>query len=247
MKAIHRLIVTSAAYRQDSRQNNWHREHDPENRLVSRGSRFRMPSMVLRDWALSSSGLINPEVGGKPVYPYQPENPWETLAQVTKERDFSYPTSSGKDLYRRSIYSFWRRTVTPANLFDTSSRQVCRVSESRNNTPLHALTTLNDPTWVEASRALAARVMKQESEHLDQLLLAFQSVTGRVPSNEEQAMLNGLYQKQFFIYQSEREAAKEFLSVGESPQSESLPIPEHAAMTATCLAIFNLDESLTRL
>tara|TARA_B100000927_G_scaffold159338_1_gene128405 strand:- start:13491 stop:16094 length:2604 start_codon:yes stop_codon:yes gene_type:complete len=247
MKAMHRLIVTSAAYRQDSRMNDWHREHDPENRLVSRGSRFRMPSMVLRDWALSSSGLINPEVGGKPVYPYQPENPWETLAQVTKERDFSYPTSSGKDLYRRSIYSFWRRTVTPANLFDASSRQVCRVTESRNNTPLHALTTLNDPTWVEASRVLAARVMEQEAEHLDQLLLAFQSVTGRVPSNEEQAMLDGLYQKQFFIYQSERKAAEAFLSVGESPPSESLPIPEHAAMTAACLAIFNLDESLTRL
>ncbi len=247
MKAMHRLIVMSAAYRQDSRMNDWHREHDPENRLVSRGSRFRMPSMVLRDWALSSSRLINSEIGGKPVYPYQPENPWETLAQVTKERDFSYPTSKGKDLYRRSIYSFWRRTVTPANMFDASSRQVCRVTDTRNNTPLHALTTLNDPTWVEASRLLAARVMERETQSVDQLSLAFKSVTGRVPSEEEMQLLKGLYEKQFFIYQSDLEAAEAFLAVGETPTYGSLPLPSHAAMAATCLAIFNLDESLTRL
>lgn len=247
MKKMHRLIVTSATYRQDSRMNEWHREHDPENRLLSRGSRFRMPSMVLRDWALSSSGLLSKQFGGKPVYPYQPENPWESLAQVTKERDFSYPTSQGKDLYRRSIYSFWRRTVTPANMFDASSRQVCRVTDTRNNTPLHALTTLNDPTWVEASRVLAARVMERETQSVDQLSLAFKSVTGRVPSGEEMQLLKGLYEKQFFIYQSDLKAAEAFLAVGETPSHGSLPVPSHAAMAATCLAIFNLDESLTRL
>src|ERR1700677_2381635 len=115
--------------------------------------------MILRDWALASSGLLVDSVGGAPVYPYQPDAVWEPLA-ITKERDFTYPASSGKDLYRRSLYTFWRRTVNPANMFDASSRQACRVRQSTTSTPLHALTTLNDPTWVEAARVLAEKCMK---------------------------------------------------------------------------------------
>ena len=247
MKEMHRLIVTSATYRQDSRLNEWHRDHDPGNRLLSRGSRFRMPSMILRDWALSASGLLNPGIGGKPVYPYLPENPWETLAQVTKERDFSYPASTGEDLYRRSIYTFWRRTVTPANMFDASSRQACRVSESRNNTPLHSLTTLNDPTWVEASRVLATVSMKRSGDTDDQLGHAFFRVNSRTPTSEELGLLRNTYRRQLSIYRKDPDAAAAFLGVGESVPDASLPVPEYAAMTATCLAIFNLDESLTRL
>jgi hypothetical protein len=156
MKAIHRLIVTSATYRQSSRVTPEHRDRDIENRLYARASRFRMPSPLLRDWALASSGLIDPRIGGRPVYPYQPGDIWEALA-ITKERDFTYPASTGKDLYRRSLYTFWRRTVGPANMFDASNRQTCRVRSAITSTPLHALTTLNDPTWVEAARALAQR------------------------------------------------------------------------------------------
>ena len=159
MKAMHRLIVTSATYRQSSRVTPEHRARDLENRLYSRASRFRMPSLILRDWALASSGLIDLRIGGRPVYPYQPDAIWEALA-ITKERDFTYPASSGKDLYRRSLYTFWRRTVGPANMFDASNRQTCRVRSATTSTPLHALTTLNDPTWVEAARALAERSMK---------------------------------------------------------------------------------------
>ena len=246
-KAMHRLIVTSATYRQDSRMNEWHRKNDPANRLLSRGSRFRMPSMVLRDWALSSSGLLNAKVGGKPVYPILPKNPWESLAQVTKERDFSYPVATGKDLYRRSIYTFWRRTIKPANMFDASSRQACRVSESRSNTPLHALTTLNDPTWVEASRALAGAVMKGSKDTAEQLSLAFAKVTGHSPSPQVQKLLSQTYQRQLAMYRNDAKSAELLLSVGESPRDQSLTPAEHAAMTATCLAIYNLDESLTRL
>ena len=159
MKAINRLIVTSSTYRQSSKMTAEHRTRDAENRLYARASRFRMPSMILRDWALASSGLLDRQIGGKPVYPYQPDQVWEALA-ITKERDFTYPASSGPDLYRRSLYTFWRRTVNPANMFDASSRQTCRVRPSTTSTPLHALTTLNDPTWVEAARALAERSMK---------------------------------------------------------------------------------------
>jgi hypothetical protein len=161
MKAMHRLIVTSSTYRQTSRMTAEHRTRDPENRLFARASRFRMPSMLLRDWALAASGLLDPRVGGAPVYPYQPDDVWEALA-ITKERDFTYPASAGKDLHRRSLYTFWRRTVSPANMFDASSRQACRVSPSTTSTPLHALTTLNDPTWVEAARMLAERGMKAD-------------------------------------------------------------------------------------
>ena len=104
----------------------------------------------------AASGLLDLRIGGRPVYPYQPDAIWEALA-ITKERDFTYPASSGKDLYRRSLYTFWRRTVGPANMFDASNRQTCRVRSATTSTPLHALTTLNDPTWVEAARALAER------------------------------------------------------------------------------------------
>ena len=159
MKAMHRLIVTSATYRQSSRVTPEHRARDLENRLYSRASRFRMPSLILRDWALAASGLLDLRIGGRPVYPYQPDAIWEALA-ITKERDFTYPASTGKDLYRRSLYTFWRRTVGPANMFDASNRQTCRVRSGTTSTPLHALTTLNDPTWVEAARALAERSMK---------------------------------------------------------------------------------------
>ena len=174
MKAMHRLIVTSATYRQSSRVTPEQHAREPENRLYSRASRFRMPSLILRDWALASSGLIDLRIGGRPVYPYQPDAIWEALA-ITKERDFTYPASSGKDLYRRSLYTFWRRTVGPANMFDAANRQTCRVRSSTTSTPLHALTTLNDPTWVEAARALAERSMKASNNLDDRLTKAFRS------------------------------------------------------------------------
>ncbi|MBM4058748.1 MAG: DUF1553 domain-containing protein, partial [Planctomycetes bacterium] len=120
------LSITSATYRQSGRVTAEHLDRDPENRLHARAARFRMPSAVLRDWALAAGGLIDPRIGGPPVYPYQPDAIWESLA-ITKERDFTYPASHGADLYRRSLYTFWRRTVSPANMFDAASRQSCSV------------------------------------------------------------------------------------------------------------------------
>ncbi len=245
MKKMHRLIVTSATYRQSSRMTEQHRQQDAENRFLARSSRFRMPSLLLRDWALATSGLIETRLGGAPVYPYQPDAVWEALA-ITKERDFTYPTSTGRDLYRRSLYTFWRRTVGPANMFDASNRQTCRVRSSTTSTPLHALTTLNDPTWVEAARVLAARTMKENSSLDAQLTAAFRAVLCRSPSESEGNRLRSAFEKQLALYQAEPAAAKALLTVGATPRDETLEIANHAAMTAVCLGILNLDEALTR-
>jgi hypothetical protein len=245
MKQLHRLIVTSATYRQSSRVTPELKQRDPENRLYARASRFRMPSLLLRDWALASSELLNLKMGGVPVYPYQPDDIWESLA-ITKERDFTYPASHGDDLYRRSLYTFWRRTVGPANMFDTSNRQACRVRSTPTSTPLHALTTLNDPTWVEASRVLAERCCKASSDVDSRLTRAFRQVLGRAPTQRDRAILTRAYEKQFVLYSADADAAKALLSVGEATRDESLNSAEHAAMTAVCLAILNLDEALTR-
>jgi hypothetical protein len=244
-KMMHRLIVTSSAYRQSSRMNEWHRENDPDNRLVSRASRFRMPSMVLRDWALASSGLLAKRVGGTPVYPYQPEKVWEALA-VDKKRNFDYPKSEGDDLYRRSLYTFWRRTIGPVNMFDSSNRQACRVKPGQTSTPLHALTTLNDPTWVETSRVLAQKVMGEKEGLDERLQYAFHLVTASTPSSFNVEVLKDIYEEQLKNFQENPNEAKQLLNIGERKRDEQFALAEHAALTTTCLGIFNLDQALCR-
>ena len=244
-KKMYRLIVTSSAYRQSSRMNEWHRENDPDNRLVSRASRFRMPSMVLRDWALAGSGLLAKRVGGTPVFPYQPEKVWEALA-VNKDRNFDYPKSEGDDLYRRSLYTFWRRTIGPVNMFDSSNRQACSVKPGRTSTPLHALTTLNDPTWVEASRVLAQKVMEEKEALDERLQYAFRLITAGRPSSFNLEILGDIYEEQLEVFMENPNEARQLLSVGESKRDEQLSLAEHAALTTTCLGILNLDQALSR-
>jgi hypothetical protein len=244
MKHIHRLIVTSATYRQSSRVTPELLTRDPENRLLARGSRFRMPAMVLRDLALSASGLLDGRIGGKPVYPYQPEGIWDALA-ITKERDFTYPLSKGADLYRRSLYTFWRRTVNPANMFDASSRQTCRVRLAVTDTPLHALTTLNDETWTEAARVLAARAMRSSPDADARLTFAFRRILSRAPKPNEMAILHHMLDRQRQFYAGDVAAAAKATSIGQSPKDESLDVSDHAALSAVCLAMFNMDEALS--
>ncbi len=244
-KQLHRLIVTSATYRQSSRVTPDHLAKDPENRLHARGSRFRMPAMVLRDVALSASGLVTLTVGGPPVYPYQPDGIWEALA-ITTERDFTYPASHGADLYRRSLYTFWRRTVSPANMFDAANRQTCTVRVGQTCTPLHALTTLNDPTWVEASRVLAERSMHAAGDLDGRLTHLFRRVLARRPTSEDLASLRRTHDRQLALYRADIDAARQLVAVGESPRDERLDPAEHAALASVCLAVFNLDEALTR-
>lgn len=245
MKHIHRLIVTSATYRQSSKVTPELKARDLENRLYARASRFRMPSLLLRDWALAASGLLNADLGGQPVYPYQPDDVWESLA-ITKERDFTYPLSTGKDLYRRSLYTFWRRTVGPANMFDASNRQTCRVRLAVTSTPLHALTTLNDATWVEAARVLAEQSLKATADLDGRLTHAYRRVLCRPPSDRDMIRLQLAYQRQLSIFQTDQATAKAMLAVGQSPRDESINPAEHAAFSALCLAMLNLDEALTR-
>jgi hypothetical protein len=245
VKALQKLIVMSATYRQSSRVTPDLRTRDAENRLYARASRFRMPSLVLRDWALAASGLLIPKLGGKPVYPYQPDAVWESLA-ITKERDFTYPASHGDDLYRRSLYTFWRRTVGPANMFDASNRQTCRVRTTTTSTPLHALTTLNDPTWVEAARVLAERAW-HASETLDErLAFAFRQVVCRAPQDRDRQLLRRAFERQLAVYRADPAAAARFLAVGERKRDEKLPADEHAALAAVCLAVLNIDEAISR-
>jgi len=244
-KQMHRLIATSATYRQSSRVSPDHLAKDPENRLHARASRFRMPAMVLRDVALAASGLVDLRVGGPPVYPYQPDEIWESLA-ITKERDFTYPASHGADLYRRSLYSFWRRTVSPANMFDAANRQTCTVRASQTCTPLHALTTLNDPTWVEAARVLAERSLHAADDLDGRLTHAFRRVLSRRPTTADLDLLRRAHDRQLAIYRDDIDAARAVVSVGESPRDEALDPAAHAALANACLALFNLDEALTR-
>lgn len=245
MKAMTRLIVNSATYKQSSKVSPELRSIDIENRLFARSSRFRMPSMVLRDWALAASNLLDKRIAGKPVYPYQPDAIWESLA-ITKERDFTYPASAGQDLYRRSLYTFWRRTVGPANMFDASNRQTCRVRSSLTSTPLHALTTLNDPTWVEAARVLAQNGMHHSANQEDQLRFAFRNILCRTPSDSEMGMLQKALQKQRELFAADLPGAEAFIATGIAIRDKSLDVVSHAALSAVCLAIINLDESLTR-
>jgi len=245
MKTMHRLIVTSATYRQSSRVTPELKSRDLENRLYARASRFRMPSLLLRDWALAASGLLKDKIGGAPVYPYQPDDVWESLA-ITKERDFTYPASTGDDLYRRSLYTFWRRTVGPANMFDASNRQACRVRLTVTSTPLHALTTLNDPTWVEAASVLAENSLKSTGDIDGRLKFAFRRVVGRPVTEKDRQLLRRAYEKQLAAYQTDAESASAVLKVGSAPRDESLNAAEHAALSMVCLGIMNLDEALTR-
>jgi hypothetical protein len=243
MKALLRLIVTSAAYRQSSRVTPELLERDPENRLLGRASRYRLSSAQLRDQALAVSGLLVERTGGPPVRPYQPPGVWEeaTFGKIT------YEPGKGEDLYRRSLYTFWRRIVGPTNLFDTASRQTCTVRQTRTNTPLHALTLLNDVTYVEASRAFAQRVLKEggltTGSRLDH---AYRLALARRATAAERQVLTARLTVLLARYRSDREAAGKLLSAGESPRDERLDAAELAAWTALCSLILNLDETVTR-
>jgi hypothetical protein len=243
VKALHRLIVTSAAYRQSSKVTPALVERDPQNRLVARGPRFRLPSWMIRDQALAASGLLVRKVGGPPVRPYQPAGVWEEATFGTKR----YQQDHGEALYRRSVYTFWRRIVGPTALFDTAARQTCVVKPTRTNSPLHALTTLDDVTYVEAARALAQRVLAgagpSPEERID---LAFRLVLARRPSSEERQVLLAALARVRRQFPADPAAAKKLLATGESKRDEKLDATEHAAYTAVCSAILNLDEALTK-
>ncbi len=248
VKHIVRLIVTSATYRQSSAATPELVQRDPENRLLARGPRFRLDAEVIRDQALAVSGLLVRKLGGPGVKPYQPPGIWEAVAYPSSNTA-RYKQDHGEKLYRRSLYLFWKRTAPPPNMvaFDAPSRESCTARRPRTNTPLQALVTLNDPTFVEAARALAQRVLKETSGTLDdRLVWAFRTVTARRPKPQELAVLRRAYQDHLAHYRRHPEQAKKLLQVGESPRDESLDVAEHAAWTMIGNLLLNLSETLTK-
>ena len=246
VKQMQRLIVLSATYRQTSRTTPELREHDPENRLLSRGPRFRVDAEVVRDEALFISGLMVDQEGGVSVKPYQPPGLWEAVSHDNRAR---YVSAVDQSQYRRSMYTFWKRQCPPPNmlLFDAPTRETCTVRRARACTPLQALDLLNDPQYVEASRAFAERIM-EEGDKNDQSRIAygFRLAVARKPNAEETKVLENILKKESDKFRRDPEAADSYLKVGSFRQRSDLNPTELAAWTTVASVILNLDETITK-
>jgi mono/diheme cytochrome c family protein len=249
VRAMQRLIVTSATYRQSSKVTPALLERDPENRLLARGPRVRLPAELIRDTALAAAGLLNDAVGGPSVLPYQPPGLWEEMAFGEGFSGQRYEQSHGKDLYRRGMYTLWKRTVPPASLatFDAPSREKCAARRALTNTPLQALVLLNDPTYVEAARGLAQRALLEGGkDEKGRIVYAFRLATARKPERKEIAVLRQLLHGRLTWYRKDLPSALKLLSVGESPRDKRLDASELAAWTTVASVILNLDETITK-
>jgi hypothetical protein len=237
VKHLLRLIVTSSTYRQSSRVSAALLARDPENRLLARGSRFRLPSWMLRDAALRASRLLHPVLGGPPVKPYQPEGVWEENFMGR----FTYEPSEGPAQYRRTLYAFWRRSIAPTFLFDSAQRRSCEVRTPRTNTPLQALTLLNDENYLEASRALAALALTKP-EPLREMA---KRVLSRELRESEKSILVRERDRALAHYLAHPDDAARFLARGQFEPDSKAPAPELAAHTVVASLLFNLDEAIT--
>lgn len=245
VKRMLKTIVLSRTYRQSSRQEINHLQQDPENRLLARSPRFRLQGEFIRDQALAVSGLLVDVVGGPGVKPYQPVNIWN---EVSLNGGLRYRQDKGKNLYRKSMYTYWKRSSPMPNMmiFDAPSREKCVVQRARTNTPLQALVTLNDPQFVEAARALAQRLIHAESDDDRRFELAYRLTTARPPNEREKSLLAMMLTEQRRRFADDPDSADQYLSVGESKRDESIDAIEHAAWTVIGQMILNLDETLTR-
>lgn len=242
VKHIVKLIVMSSTYEQSSNVDPELLARDPDNRLLARNTRFRMPSWMIRDVALRASGLMDDRLGGPPVYPHQPPGAW---ADATMGR-FHYESSVGGDLYRRSLYSFWRRSVAPTPFFDASKRRNCEVRQIRTNTPLHALNLLNDDNYVEASHRLAIRAIeKYEAKH-QRIRFLFRSVLCRTPSGKELRILAGQLDGIADQFSRNANAAAELARVGQGDPPKHVRAVDLATYMMLSSTILNLDEAITR-
>lgn len=248
VKRMQKLIVMSAAYRRSSKNPPDLQQRDPENRLLARGPRFRLDAEVIRDSALFVSGLMVERQGGKSVKPYQPEGIWEAVAFVgSNTREFK--PDSGPNLFRRSVYTFWKRTSPPPSMltFDAPSRENCTVRRPRTNTPLQSLVLMNDQQYVEAARHLAERMMREGgSQPVERLAWGFRLVVSRPPTATETAILLNVFEKQLARYTQDPTAAEKLLAVGSTSRDASWPVNEHAAYTLVGNLLLNLDEFITK-
>ncbi len=247
IKALQKLIVMSGTYRQSSVVTPEQQANDPENRLLSRGPRRRLDAEVVRDSALLASGLLVEKLGGPSVFPYHPKGLWQ---EINNRPGLSrtYKQDTGENLYRRSLYTFWKRTVPPPSMatFDAPEREFCVVRRSRTNTPLQAFVMLHDPQFVEAARKLAERMLNNGGTSVDgQIAHGFEIITSRRPNEQELKLLKETYQKRLLQYQQNSADATSLLSVGDSPRDESLDLSQHAAMTSVARLLMNLSEFMT--
>jgi hypothetical protein len=249
VKRLLRQITSSATYRQDSRSTDALNERDPENRLLAHGPRQRLTGEMVRDQALFLSGLLHDEIGGPPVYPYQPANLYKGIVVAADYPGTAYTESTGPELYRRSLYTFWKRTVPHPSLstFDVPDREVCTARRPKTNTPLQALAAMNDTYQVESARKLAERmVLHGGVSPADRLAFAFQLATARPPRPDERQVLCSLLERRLAAYQKNPAEAKAFLSVGASKPDPKIDTAELAAYANLASLILNLDETITR-
>jgi hypothetical protein len=247
VKRLVKQIVMSATYRQSSKLTEEKKEKDPENIYLSRGSRYRIPAEMIRDVVLSSSGLLNPEVGGVSVKPYQPKGLWESSTagrgDLTK-----YVQDTASKLYRRGIYTFVKVTLPPPAMivFDASSRDHCEVKRQKTNTPLQALIMLNDPAVLEASRVLAERMVPRQSSTEEKIRELFQRIVCRAPTDKEVKLLLDYYDSEFLKFSKDKKKAEKVLNVGQFAHEKGVKKDQAAALMRVISTIYNMEEAITK-
>jgi hypothetical protein len=244
MKALLKFMVMSETYRQSAAVMS---EVDPENRLLSRGPRIRLSAETARDQALAISGLLVRKIGGPSVRPYMPEGVWDETSRYGDLR--GYKPDAGEGLYRRTLYTIWKRTAAPPSLmlFDAPAREICTVKRPRTNTPLQALALLNEITYVEAARKLGERMLVEGGATTDErLVYGFRLATARRPSNQELSILRTGLEEDFARFKSTPDAALKYLAMGASKHLAEADANELAAYSLTASIILNLDEVIMR-
>ncbi|MFM7591022.1 MAG: DUF1553 domain-containing protein, partial [Isosphaeraceae bacterium] len=245
LRKLLRQIVLSATYRQSSKITPGLHEADPRNRLLARGPRYRLPAEMVRDNALAISGLLVGKVGGPSVKPYQPEGLWE---DVSVERREKYTPDFGEGLYRRSMYTFWKRTCPPPGMasFDAPDRETCTIRRARTNTPLQSLVLLNDPTYVEAARKFAERLLAKTGSDTERVRMAYQLAVGRGPTEKEIGIIQNILESSSERFRRDEEAATWLLSIGYSKPAAGMDRVRLAAWSTVTSVILNLDETITK-
>ncbi|MEM8937986.1 MAG: PSD1 and planctomycete cytochrome C domain-containing protein [Bacteroidota bacterium] len=249
IKQVIKYMVLSATFQQSSETSPEMQEKDPENTYLARASRIRLGAEMIRDQALKISGLLNTEVGGPSVKPYQPDGIWEETTGGGGGSTSTYVQSTGNDLYRKSLYTFWKRTVPPPSMmtFDASSRDLCTVKRQETNTPLQALVLLNDPQLIEAARALADKAALSAGDDIySQIRYVFQSATSRLPNQEEMEILHKFYQEALERTRTGEVIPEDYLAIGEFAMKSTLKPELFAALALTSHTILNLDETISK-
>jgi len=249
VKALQKTILMSAAYRQTSIASPEKVAWDVENRLLARGARFRLEAEQIRDNALAISGLLVEKIGGPSVRPYQPPGLWKEVAYGGTFSAQVFKQDAGDNLYRRSMYTFWKRTAPPPSmmLFDAPNRETCSVRRTRSNTPLQALALMNDPQFMEASRVFAERILTEGGKNTDDRIdFAYRWATSRDANRQEKDIITDILNAELTIFKKNPEDAKKLIAVGDSTPKENLKPEELAAWSIVANLVLNLDETITR-